>query len=132
MPATARVMIGLMAVGLMAILAAVALHLIAATAVGTGPDAQLLGSGRWFVTLEGVRRTGVSTYLLAIAFGPATIVQVFGFQAVRLRGPARTPHDRSPHRGNGGRRCAASVLVPHQGQPSPSRRSNTWFTAASV
>jgi hypothetical protein len=52
---------------------------VLATAVGTGPEAQLLRSGRWFVALDGVRRTGVSTYLLAIAFRLATIVRVLGF-----------------------------------------------------
>jgi hypothetical protein len=85
MPGTAKTMIALMAMLMMAIVAAVALHLLAATAISSGSEGELLRSEQWFVALEGIRRVGVSIYLLAIAFGLATIIHVLGFQAIRLR-----------------------------------------------
>lgn len=85
MPVTARVMIGLMAMGMMAIVGAVIVHFVVAGAVVTAAEADLVRSEQWFVALEGVRRVGVSAYLLAIALGLATIVQVLRFQSLRLR-----------------------------------------------
>lgn len=85
MPATAKAMIGLMAIGMMAIVGAVVLHFVVAASVIGPSEAELLRSEQWFVTLEGVRRVGVSSYLLSITFGLATIIHVLRFQSVRLR-----------------------------------------------
>lgn len=85
MPATAKAMIGLMALGLMAIVGAVVLHFVAAASIVGPSEAALLRSEQWFVTLEGVRRVGVSSYLLSITFGLATIIHVLRFQSIRLR-----------------------------------------------
>ncbi len=85
MPATAKVMIALMAMGMMAIVGAVVLHVVAAASVVGPSEAELLRSEQWFVTLEGVRRVGVSSYLLSITFGLASIIHVLRFQSIRLR-----------------------------------------------
>jgi hypothetical protein len=85
MPVTAKAMIALMAMGTMAIVGAVIAHFIVAGAVVTAAEADLLRSEQWFVALEGVRRIGVSAYLLSITLGLATIVHVLRFQSLRIR-----------------------------------------------
>ena len=85
MPATGKAFIGLMALAMMILLAAVVLHVIAGTAIAGGSASALSRSGQWAIWLEGARRFGVATYLLAIAFGLSTIITVLRFQAVRIR-----------------------------------------------
>ncbi len=51
----------------------------------TGDKATLVSIQSWSEFLEGLRRLAVSTYLLSIALGLATIVRVLHFQAVRIR-----------------------------------------------
>lgn len=85
MPATAKAMLALMAMGMMAIVGAVILHVIVAASVVTAAEADLVRTEQWFVALEGVRRVGVSAYLLAITLGLATIAHVLRFQSLRLR-----------------------------------------------
>lgn len=85
MPWTARAFLGLMATAMMALLAAVALHVVIGTAIATDSGWALDHSEQWAVWLEGVRRLGVAVYLLAISLGLATIVTVLRFQAVRIR-----------------------------------------------
>lgn len=85
MPLTAKAFLGLMAMGMMLILAGVVGHIIVGAAIVSG-DAALLAQGEsWAIWLEAVRRVGVVTYLVAIALGLATIVEVLRFQAIRLR-----------------------------------------------
>lgn len=85
MPATAKGMLAFMAMGMMAITAAVVLHFVVAGTVVGAAEADLVRSEQWFTALEGVRRLGVALYLLAIALGLGTIVTVLRFQAVRMR-----------------------------------------------
>lgn len=48
-------------------------------------EADLLTSEKWFLLLEGARRIGSGMYLLGIALGLATIIQVVRFQSIRIR-----------------------------------------------
>jgi len=84
MPAVAKLFIAFMAMGMMLILGAVAVHVvIAIQLLGGAIDVTTARTyGEW---LEGVRRFGASTYLLSIAFGLASIFTVLGFQATRIR-----------------------------------------------
>ncbi|MBA3764967.1 MAG: hypothetical protein H0X05_05590 [Actinobacteria bacterium] len=84
MPGTAKIFLGLMMMAMMTLLAAVVLHFVAASSVTSG-TLSLEGSEQWALRLEGVRRTGVATYLLGIVFGLATIVRVLRFQSSRLQ-----------------------------------------------
>ncbi len=95
MPITGYVFIGLMAMAMMALLAAVVAHVVLGVTVAaavTAKDAATVTSvASWSEILEGVRRIGASTYLLSIAFGLATIVKVLTFQSVRIRELPATP-----------------------------------------
>jgi hypothetical protein len=92
MPASGKVFIGLMLVAVMAIVLAVMAHLVIGVAILAGNETALAGSAAWFDSLEGVRRIGTAMYLLAIAFGLGTIVEVLRFQARRIRElPAEAP-----------------------------------------
>jgi len=84
-PLTGKVFIGLMAMAMMILVAAVALHVVASGAIAGGSASALAKSGQWSIWLEGVRRFGIATYLLAIAFGLSTIITALRFQAVRIR-----------------------------------------------
>lgn len=83
MPVSAKLMIALMMMGMMAVLGAVVGHVV--FAVGTTGTADLVRSEEGFVVLETIRRLGVSVHLVAIALGLATIVEVLRFQTVRIR-----------------------------------------------
>lgn len=85
MPATGRAFIGLMMMGMMAVLVGALVHIIVGFSVPTVAEADLLTSERWFLFSEGIRRVGVGLYLLGITFGLATIIQVIRFQSVRIR-----------------------------------------------
>lgn len=85
MPLTAKVFIGLMVLAMMAIVLAVIAHFAIGLAILGGNDTALADSETWFSWLEGARRIGTATYLLAIAFGLATIIEVLRFQASRIR-----------------------------------------------
>lgn len=85
MPVTAKLFVGLMAMAMMVLLAAVVLHVIAGGAIAGGSAYALGASERWAIWLEGVRRFGIATYLLSFAFGLSTIITVLRFQAVRIR-----------------------------------------------
>jgi hypothetical protein len=93
MPGTAKLFIVLMAMGMMALIGAVIAHVVLGfAAIGAG-KATLVGIQSWSEILEGVRRFGASTYLLAIAFGLSSIVRVLHFQSVRIR---ELPSERYP------------------------------------
>ncbi len=81
MPITARAMVALMMMGMMAIVVAVIGHFVAAA--GT-TSANLADSEQMFAVWEIVRRIGASLHLVAIVFGLVTILGVLRFQSVRL------------------------------------------------
>ncbi len=84
MPATVKVFILGMVMAMMTLLVASIIHLIVAGQVSSG-TLSLGDSESAAITLEAVRRLGVSVYLVAISFGLATITRVLRFQAIRLR-----------------------------------------------
>jgi hypothetical protein len=83
MPGTAKLFVGFMAMGMMILLGAVSLH-VAGTAIAGGSSYALGKAEQWAIWLEGIRRFGIATYLLGIAFGLSTIITVLRFQAVRI------------------------------------------------
>ncbi len=84
MPSTAKAFLGLMMMAMMALVAAVIGHVI--VGIGLASDELALAIGeQWAIWLEGARRVGVATYLLAISLGLAAIVVVLRFQITRLR-----------------------------------------------
>ncbi len=85
MPASAKAFVGLMAMGMMIILAGVVGHFVIANQIAGGSTQMLETSEQWSIWLEGVRRFGVAVYLVAIAFGLATILTVLRFQTTRIR-----------------------------------------------
>ena len=96
MPATAKAFIALMVVAMMAIVLPVIAHFAIGVAIVGGNETALAESETWFSWLEGIRRIGAATYLLAIAFGLASIIEVLRFQAVRIRElPSESPMARS-------------------------------------
>jgi hypothetical protein len=85
MPTAGKVFIGLMVMATMAILIAVLVHFGFGLAILAGDATALAESEAWFSWLEGVRRIGVAVYLISIAFGLATIIEVLRFQARRIQ-----------------------------------------------
>lgn len=83
MPATAKIFMLFMAMGMMVLLGSVILHWIAAGAVDTANLER--AAGEWSEWLEAFRRIGVAMYLFGIAFGLGTIITVLRFQSVRIR-----------------------------------------------
>ncbi len=82
MPATAKVFMLSLAMGMMTIAVAVVLHFVAA---GSVSDWSVESVQRWGDVLEGFRRLGVALYLFGITFGLGTIITVLRFQAQRIR-----------------------------------------------
>ena len=82
MPATVKIFMGFMAMGMMVILGAVILHFVVAGNVGTWSPETL---SRWGDVLEGFRRFGVALYLFGITFGLGSIITVLRFQSSRIR-----------------------------------------------
>ncbi len=89
MPGTAKVMLLMMMMAMMMLLFAVVVHVILGinvnTAVLHGNEASVATIESWATWLEGLRRFGAALYLVSIAFGLATIVQVLRFQSARIR-----------------------------------------------
>ncbi len=83
MPWTAKVFTAFMAMGMMTVLGAVVLHLVAAAAVDAASVDRALGE--WAAWLEGFRRLGIGMFLVGIVFGLGTIIHVLRFQAIRIR-----------------------------------------------
>lgn len=89
MPVTAKVFMGSMIMGMMAILIPVILHFAVAANASSWSEVSV---EQWSVVLEGFRRLGVALYLFGIAFGLGTIIHVLRFQAQRIRQlPAENP-----------------------------------------
>jgi hypothetical protein len=83
MPWTAKVFILSMAMGMMALVAGIVLHFVAAGAVDTDNLAQ--ATGEWRDWIEAIRRIGIALHLFGIVFGLGTIIYVLRFQALRIR-----------------------------------------------
>jgi hypothetical protein len=84
MPVTGKVFIALMVMAMMAIMLAVIAHIVVGIAIVGGDANALANSESWFSWLEGIRRLGTAAYLVSIAFGLATIIEVLRFQARRI------------------------------------------------
>ncbi len=84
MPVVGKAFIGLMAMGMMIILAGVIGHVVVAIQVNSG-TMPLLQAEQWDWWLEAARRFGVQVYLFSILLGLATIIYVVRFQTIRIR-----------------------------------------------
>ncbi|MEE9416531.1 MAG: hypothetical protein V3V01_14700 [Acidimicrobiales bacterium] len=83
MPGTAKLMLGLMMMGMMVMAAGIITNFIGA---GFGTSAaDLIDSASYGAAGSGLRRMGVALYLTGITFGLATIIEVLRFQAIRIR-----------------------------------------------
>lgn len=83
-PLTALLFIALMAMAMMGLLFAVIAHAVLGSSVASG-GVTTATVQVWAEWLEGLRRFSISTYLLSIFFGFATVFKLVGFQAVRIR-----------------------------------------------
>jgi hypothetical protein len=84
MPGTAKAMIGLMAMGMMVMLAGIITNVVAAGTFDGVTAADITDSAAWAAAASGLRRLGVALYLTGIAFGLGTIIEVLRFQATRI------------------------------------------------
>lgn len=89
MPATAKAFVGLMAMAMMILMAAVIAHVVVGVQINAG-DLSLVDAEQWDLWLEAARRFAVQLYLFAIALGLGTIIYVIRFQSIRIREIART------------------------------------------
>lgn len=85
MPATARVFILSMIMGMMLILVSVIIHFTIGAGLLGGDASALAELEQGMIRLEAVRRLGVAAYLFGIAFGLGTIIHVLRFQSIRIR-----------------------------------------------
>ena len=85
MPGTAKAFIGVMAMGMMVLMAAIVGHVAAGIALAGGSTYAAANQAEWSLWLGAGHRFGVSLYLFSILLGLATIVSVLRFQAVRIR-----------------------------------------------
>ena len=85
MPRTAYTMLLLMMMGMMMLLFAIVAHFVLAFVVDDASLSTLRTVETWSTWLDGLRRFGVSTYLLSFAFGLYTIVMVIRLQSRRIR-----------------------------------------------
>ncbi|MDA0797822.1 MAG: hypothetical protein O2826_09390 [Chloroflexi bacterium] len=89
MPNTAKAMIVLMMMGMMMLLAGIiaefALAAVGSGAITDGDNALLQTTQSWSTWITGLRRFGNTTYLLSIALGLYTIVNVIRLQSKRIR-----------------------------------------------
>ncbi len=91
MPQTAKIFIGIMVMGMMIILLGVVANFAVGLAILGGDANALANSESSALWIEGIRRIGTAVYLVAIAFGLASIVQVLRFQALRIGELPREP-----------------------------------------
>ena len=89
MPATAKAFIGLMAMAMMILMAAVIAHVVVGAQINS-ESMTLLDAEQWDLWLEAARRFAVSLYLFAIALGLGTIIYVIRYQSIRIREVANT------------------------------------------
>jgi hypothetical protein len=93
-PLTGLAFLGLMMMAMMTVIATSVLHFVFAADV-TGSAHSLAVSDDRFTVLAGIERLGVGMYLVAIALGLATIIQVLRFQSQRIRQLPEEPAIRS-------------------------------------
>jgi hypothetical protein len=84
MPGTAKAMLGLMAMGMMVMVAGIVTNFVAAGSFDGVTAADITDSAAWSAAASGLRRMGVALYLTGIAFGLGTIIEVLRFQATRI------------------------------------------------
>ncbi|MFA9563832.1 MAG: hypothetical protein ACERLM_03865 [Acidimicrobiales bacterium] len=84
MPGTAKAMLGLMAMGMMVMVAGIVTNFVAAGSFDGVTAADITDSAAWSAAASGLRRMGVALYLTGIAFGLGTIIEVLRFQATRV------------------------------------------------
>lgn len=96
MPGTAKLMLALMAMGMMVMGAGIVTNFIAAGSFDGVSPADITDSAAWGAASAGLRRMGVALYLTGIAFGLGTIIEVLRFQAIRIREVA-TAHGHEHH-----------------------------------
>ncbi len=84
MPGTSKAFIGLMAMAMMIILAAVVAHVVVGVSIAAG-DWSAVTAEQWTIWLEAARRFGVVLYLFAITLGLVTIAKVIRYQTFRIR-----------------------------------------------
>lgn len=89
MPVTAKAFIGLMAMAMMILMAAVIAHVVVGAQINAG-TLSLVDAEQWDLWLEAARRFAVQLYLFSIALGLATIIYVIRFQSIRIREIAKT------------------------------------------
>ncbi|MEA3501503.1 MAG: hypothetical protein U9R47_01905, partial [Actinomycetota bacterium] len=84
MPATAKAFIGLMAMAMMILMAAVIGHVVVGVQINA-ETLSLVDAEQWDIWLEAARRFAVQLYLFAIALGLGTIIYVIRYQSIRIR-----------------------------------------------
>ena len=89
MPATAKAFIGLMAMAMMILVAAVIAHVVVGVQINA-ENLSLVDVEQWDLWLEAARRFAVQLYLFAIALGLGTIIYVIRYQSIRIREIANT------------------------------------------
>ncbi|MEA2024525.1 MAG: hypothetical protein U9N79_09585 [Actinomycetota bacterium] len=89
MPNTAKAFIGLMAMAMMILMAAVVGHVVVGVQI-SAETLSLVDAERWDIWLEAARRFAVQLYLFAIALGLGTIIYVIRYQSIRIREIAKT------------------------------------------
>jgi hypothetical protein len=96
MPGTAKLMLALMAMGMMVMGAGIVTNFIAAGSFDGVNPTDITDSAVWAAAASGLRRMGVALYLTGIAFGLSTIIEVLRFQSIRIREVA-TAHGHEHH-----------------------------------
>ncbi len=89
MPATAKAFIGLMAMAMMILMAAVIAHVVVGVQINA-ENLSLVDAEQWDLWLEAARRFAAQLYLFAIALGLGTIIYVIRYQSIRIREIAKT------------------------------------------
>jgi hypothetical protein len=85
MPATAKVMLGLMMMGMMVMAAGIVVHFIAAASFDGVTAVDITDNAAWGAVGGALRRLGVAFYLTGITFGLGTIIEVLRFQSIRVQ-----------------------------------------------
>jgi hypothetical protein len=91
MPGTAKLMLGFMAMGMMVMVAGIVTNFVAAATFDGVTPADIIDNSAWGAVASGLRRMGVALYLMGIALGLGTIIEVLRFQTARL-GQVATEH----------------------------------------
>lgn len=85
MPGTAKAMLAFMAMGMMTMGAGIVTSFVAVGAFDGVNPADLTDNAATAAAASGLRRMGVALYLVGIALGLGTIIEVLRFQSIRIR-----------------------------------------------